>query len=102
MDGYLLRQHDDIVSEAIAESRAQTLRDCAERFERAVHRDWERSKKRIFEELGQHHGLSGGIGIGGGAEGGASSLAGGGASAVFMPSPMKGFCLFVFCVSFRI
>lgn len=34
----------------------QTLQDFDESFERALHLDWEKSKKKIFEEIGQHQG----------------------------------------------
>ncbi|KAJ3094527.1 hypothetical protein HDU97_007963 [Phlyctochytrium planicorne] len=54
IEGYLKQEHDAIMVNAIEESRSQTLKDCDERFERALHRDWEKAKKRIFEELGQH------------------------------------------------
>ncbi|KAJ3219762.1 hypothetical protein HDU67_009574 [Dinochytrium kinnereticum] len=54
IEGYLKLEHEHIIMTAIDESRAQTLKDCDERFERTLHRDWEKAKKRIFEELGQH------------------------------------------------
>jgi nuclear pore complex protein Nup93 len=54
IEGYLRLEHETIVTSAIEENRAQTMKDCQDRFERSLHRDWEKAKKRIFEELGQH------------------------------------------------
>ncbi|KAJ3194732.1 hypothetical protein HK101_002013 [Irineochytrium annulatum] len=54
IEGYIRQQHEKIVSSAVEESQLQTKRDCDERFERGMHRDWEKAKKRIFQELGQH------------------------------------------------
>lgn len=43
-----------IILAAVEDGRRQTMREFADNFERAIHGDWERAKKRIFEELGQH------------------------------------------------
>ncbi|RUS29364.1 hypothetical protein BC938DRAFT_480751 [Jimgerdemannia flammicorona] len=56
IEGYLRHEHEQIIVSAIEEGRRETLRDFDEGFERALHLDWERSKKKIFEELGQHQG----------------------------------------------
>ncbi|KAJ3116394.1 hypothetical protein HDU96_009752 [Phlyctochytrium bullatum] len=63
LEGHLRLDHENIVVSAVEESRVQTLKDCEDRFERLLHRDWERAKKRIFEELGQHQqkGFQGGF-----------------------------------------
>ncbi|KAJ3416309.1 hypothetical protein HDV05_002249 [Chytridiales sp. JEL 0842] len=54
IEGYLRLEHETIITTAIEENRSQTMKDCNDRFERTLHRDWEKAKKRIFEELGQH------------------------------------------------
>ncbi|KAJ3089450.1 hypothetical protein HK102_006381 [Quaeritorhiza haematococci] len=56
IEGYLRHEHEMVILSTIEESRQQTVRDFEEGFERSLHRDWERVKKRIFEELGQHQG----------------------------------------------
>ncbi|KAI8853098.1 Nup93/Nic96-domain-containing protein [Chytridium lagenaria] len=54
IEGYLKQEHENMILSAIENSRSQTLKDCNDRFNRTLHRDWEKAKKRIFEELGQH------------------------------------------------
>jgi hypothetical protein len=57
IEGALNLEHQSIVTSALEENRAQSIRDCKERFEGNLVRDWEKVKKRIFEELGQHKGM---------------------------------------------
>ncbi|KAJ3299723.1 hypothetical protein HK104_007454 [Borealophlyctis nickersoniae] len=54
IDGYLTNEHENVISMSIEEGKAQTVKAYEEEFERLLHRDWERAKTKIFEELGQH------------------------------------------------
>ncbi|KAJ3322769.1 hypothetical protein HDU76_013803 [Blyttiomyces sp. JEL0837] len=54
VEGYLRMEHVTLITQVIEEGRNQTFKDCAERFDRTLQRDWEKAKKRIFEELGQN------------------------------------------------
>ncbi|KAL1923580.1 uncharacterized protein VTP21DRAFT_8560 [Calcarisporiella thermophila] len=58
VEGYLRHEHEQIIINAIEEGRRKTLGDFDECLERSLHLDWERFKKKIFEELGQHQGRS--------------------------------------------
>ncbi|KAJ3038525.1 hypothetical protein HDV00_000530 [Rhizophlyctis rosea] len=56
IDGYLENEHQTIVSLAVEEGKLQTIHAYEDAFERALYKDWEKAKRRIFEELGQHQG----------------------------------------------
>ncbi|CAG8498289.1 9126_t:CDS:10 [Paraglomus occultum] len=51
---YLEHKYKQTVTSVIADGREQTMRDYQENFERAIRIDWERMKRRVFEELGQY------------------------------------------------
>ncbi|KAF9990723.1 hypothetical protein BGZ75_000109 [Mortierella antarctica] len=55
-EAFLRHQHEQIIINTIDESRRETVMDFDSNFEASLNHDWERTKKRIFEELGQHHG----------------------------------------------
>ncbi|KAF9583225.1 hypothetical protein BGW38_009989 [Lunasporangiospora selenospora] len=59
-EAFLRYQHEQIIINTIDESRRETVLDFDSNFEASLNYDWERTKKRIFEELGQHQGLTGG------------------------------------------
>ncbi|KAG0217126.1 hypothetical protein BGX33_011329 [Mortierella sp. NVP41] len=58
-ESFLRHQHEQIILNTIDESRRETVMDFDSNFETSLNYDWERTKKRIFEELGQHQGQSG-------------------------------------------
>ncbi|KAK9763059.1 nuclear pore complex subunit, partial [Basidiobolus ranarum] len=58
IEGHLRHEHEQIIISAIEEGRRQSLRDFDSTCERLTSLEWERSKKKIFEELGQHRGKS--------------------------------------------
>ncbi|KAG0353474.1 Nup93/Nic96-domain-containing protein [Gamsiella multidivaricata] len=49
---FLRYQHEQIIVNTIDESRRETVMDFDSNFETSLNYDWERTKKRIFEELG--------------------------------------------------
>ncbi|GJJ69903.1 nuclear pore complex protein Nup93 [Entomortierella parvispora] len=59
-EAFLKYQHEQIIVNTIDESRRETVMDFDSNFETSLNYDWERTKKRIFEELGQHHGQANG------------------------------------------
>ncbi|PWN52304.1 NIC-domain-containing protein [Violaceomyces palustris] len=59
VESYLKHGHEQVILSAIEEGRRETLRDFHQSLDRTLHRDWERQKKRILEELGQHQVASG-------------------------------------------
>ncbi|KAF9323502.1 hypothetical protein BGZ91_003539 [Linnemannia elongata] len=58
-ESFLRHQHEQIIINTIDESRRETVMDFDSNFETSLNYDWERTKKRIFEELGQHQGQGG-------------------------------------------
>ncbi|KAN0061165.1 nuclear pore complex subunit [Thecaphora frezii] len=54
VESYLKHEHEQVILGAIEEGRRETLHDFHRNIDRAMHRDWERQKRKIFEELGQH------------------------------------------------
>ncbi|KAF9928608.1 hypothetical protein FBU30_002283 [Linnemannia zychae] len=58
-DSFLRHQHEQIIINTIDESRRETVMDFDSNFETSLNHDWERTKKRIFEELGQNQGQGG-------------------------------------------
>ncbi|KAG0047412.1 hypothetical protein BGZ83_007529 [Gryganskiella cystojenkinii] len=57
-EAFLKYQHEQIIVNTIDESRRETVMDFDSNFETSLNYDWEKTKKRIFEELGQHQGQS--------------------------------------------
>ncbi|KAG0324431.1 hypothetical protein BGZ99_001813 [Dissophora globulifera] len=57
---FLRHQHEQIIVSTIDESRRETVVDFDSNFETSLNYDWERTKKRIFEELGHSQGQSAG------------------------------------------
>ncbi|KAF9919357.1 hypothetical protein BX616_005400 [Lobosporangium transversale] len=58
-EAFLRHQHEQIIINTIDESRRETVMDFDSNFETSLNYDWERTKKRIFEELG-HQGQGSG------------------------------------------
>ncbi|ORX90251.1 NIC-domain-containing protein [Basidiobolus meristosporus CBS 931.73] len=58
IEGHLRHEYEQIIISAIEEGRKQSLKDFDSTCERLLSLEWERSKKKIFEELGQHKGRS--------------------------------------------
>ncbi|KAI9145346.1 Nup93/Nic96-domain-containing protein [Paraphysoderma sedebokerense] len=54
IEGFLKHQHETLIVSAIEEGRKQTLADFRTHVDKSMHNDWEKTKKRIFEEVGQH------------------------------------------------
>lgn len=54
VESYLTHEHQQVVISAIEQGRRETLQDFHRNLDRTMHRDWERQKRKIFEELGQH------------------------------------------------
>ncbi|KAF9116162.1 hypothetical protein BGX27_004502 [Mortierella sp. AM989] len=77
-EAFLRYQHEQIIINTIDESRRETVMDFDSNFESSLNYDWERTKKRIFEELGHHQGRGAGsdkdLGQSSGAFLGSSSL----------------------------
>ncbi|KAG0211674.1 Nup93/Nic96-domain-containing protein [Mortierella sp. GBAus27b] len=55
-EAFLRHQHEQIIINTIDESRRETVMDFDSNFETTLNYDWERTKKRIFEELGHSQG----------------------------------------------
>ncbi|KAF9950637.1 hypothetical protein BGZ65_006474, partial [Modicella reniformis] len=55
-EAFLRHQHEQIIISTIDESRRETVMDFDSNFETSLNYDWERTKKRIFEELGHSQG----------------------------------------------
>ncbi|KAG0361585.1 hypothetical protein BG005_007870 [Podila minutissima] len=58
-EAFLRHQHEQAIINTIDESRRETVQDFDANFEFSLSNDWERTKKRIFEELGQSVGTDG-------------------------------------------
>lgn len=54
IDGYLAHERDSVIVTALDEEKVQIQKEYEEAYERMLFSDWEKTKKRIFEELGQH------------------------------------------------
>ncbi|SAM84527.1 related to NIC96-nuclear pore protein [Ustilago bromivora] len=54
VESYLTHEHQQVVISAIEQGRRETLQDFHRNLDRTMHRDWERQKRKILEELGQH------------------------------------------------
>ncbi|EPQ25972.1 uncharacterized protein PFL1_06427 [Pseudozyma flocculosa PF-1] len=54
VESYLKHEHEQVILGAIEEGRRETLNDFHRNLDRTMHRDWERQKRKILEELGQH------------------------------------------------
>ncbi|KAK0555403.1 nuclear pore complex subunit [Tilletia horrida] len=54
IEGYLKHRHEQIILSTIEETRKKTMDDTLNSLDRSFHRDWERQKRKIFEELGQY------------------------------------------------
>ncbi|KAG0348404.1 hypothetical protein BG004_005245 [Podila humilis] len=52
-EAFLRNQHEQAIINTIDESRRETVQDFDANFETSLNNDWEKTKKRIFEELGQ-------------------------------------------------
>jgi len=59
-EAFLRHQHEQIIINTIDESRRETVMDFDSNFETSLNYDWERTKKRIFEELGHSQGQAAG------------------------------------------
>lgn len=59
VESYLTHEHQQVVISAIEQGRSETLQDFQRNLDRTMHRDWQRQKRKIFEELGQHQPSSG-------------------------------------------
>ncbi|KAF9415809.1 hypothetical protein BGZ94_010387 [Podila epigama] len=56
-EAFLRHQHEQAIINIIDESRRETVQDFDANFEASLNYDWERTKKRIFEQLGQGAGV---------------------------------------------
>ncbi|PWZ03679.1 NIC-domain-containing protein [Testicularia cyperi] len=54
VESYLTHEHQQVVIGAIEQGRRETLQDFQRNLDRSMHRDWERQKRKILEDLGQH------------------------------------------------
>ena len=54
IEGLLRHEHEQTIVSSIEEGRRETLNDFYSSVEKSMLMDWEKSKKRIFDELGQH------------------------------------------------
>ncbi|TKY89944.1 hypothetical protein EX895_001242 [Sporisorium graminicola] len=54
VESYLTHEHQQVIISAIEQGRRETLQDFHRSLDRTMHRDWERQKRKILEELGQH------------------------------------------------
>ncbi|KAJ3262323.1 hypothetical protein HK103_002737 [Boothiomyces macroporosus] len=52
IDGYLVNEHENLVSIAIEESKNKTISDFEQNFEKLVQKDWNKQKRKIMEDLG--------------------------------------------------
>ncbi|KAI8801484.1 Nup93/Nic96-domain-containing protein [Cladochytrium replicatum] len=75
LEGYVRHAHEMVIVGAVEEVRRAAVREFEEGFERAGRVEWERAKRRAFEELGQHQ-MVGGSGVGGGGFGFGSDRSG--------------------------
>ncbi|KAI8822571.1 Nup93/Nic96-domain-containing protein [Fimicolochytrium jonesii] len=55
IEGYLKNEYQNIVTGAILDTKRGTGKAFEDSFERLLYRDWERVRKKVFQELGQHH-----------------------------------------------
>ena len=58
VESYLKHEHEQVILSAIEEGRRETLQDFHRNLDRTMHRDWERQKRKILDELGQHQASS--------------------------------------------
>ncbi|WFC93471.1 nuclear pore complex subunit [Malassezia brasiliensis] len=54
LDGFNRHEHEQVILSMIEESRRETLDDFQRRLGDALHHDWQRQKRRLVEELGEH------------------------------------------------
>ncbi|RHZ44795.1 hypothetical protein Glove_709g91 [Diversispora epigaea] len=63
VEKYLDHKHQQTITSIIKDGYTQTIKDYNAHFDRCLHQDWERFKRRVFEELGQHKPMSSTSGI---------------------------------------
>ncbi len=61
LDRFLEEHHNQIILKAIHEQKRRTAQDYEEIMTRSINHDWEKAKRRIYEELGQHRKAPGGL-----------------------------------------
>ncbi|TPX71225.1 hypothetical protein SpCBS45565_g01238 [Spizellomyces sp. 'palustris'] len=54
IEGYLNNEYENIVTVAIHETKRETDKAFDNAFEKLLYRDWERARKKVFQELGAH------------------------------------------------
>lgn len=54
IEGQLRHSHEQTIISAIEDVRRATIDDFYANLERSMHRDWERQKEAVFDELGRH------------------------------------------------
>ena len=54
LDGFNRHEHEQVILSMIEESRRETLDDFQRRLGDTLHHDWQRQKRRLVEELGEH------------------------------------------------
>ncbi|KAJ3168334.1 hypothetical protein HDU88_001774 [Geranomyces variabilis] len=55
IDGYLRNEYENIVTGAILNTKRETSKRYQVSFDRLLYQDWERCRKKLFQELGQHN-----------------------------------------------
>ncbi|KAJ3148784.1 hypothetical protein HDU86_007339 [Geranomyces michiganensis] len=55
IDGYLRNEYENIVTGAILNTKRETAKRYQVSFDRLLYQDWERCRKKLFLELGQHN-----------------------------------------------
>ncbi|CAG8469315.1 15854_t:CDS:10 [Acaulospora colombiana] len=54
VEKYLDHKHQQTITSIIKDGYAQTINDYNSHFDRCLHQDWDKFKRKVFEELGQH------------------------------------------------
>ncbi|CAG8504992.1 3379_t:CDS:10, partial [Acaulospora morrowiae] len=54
VEKYLDHKHQQTITSIIKDGYTQTINDYNSHFDRCLHQDWDRFKRKVFEELGQH------------------------------------------------
>ncbi|KAI9096903.1 Nup93/Nic96-domain-containing protein [Phlyctochytrium arcticum] len=54
IEGFLNNEYENIVTMAIFESKQATEKTYEDNYERYMHREWEKMRKTVFQEMGQH------------------------------------------------
>ncbi|KAI8921291.1 Nup93/Nic96-domain-containing protein [Powellomyces hirtus] len=55
IEGFLRNEYENIVTGAILKTKRETAKRYQASFDRLLYQDWERCRKKLFQELGQHH-----------------------------------------------